>query len=250
MIRSALLTLALAASGLQAATPSTMLFQGNMTVDGKASSETTPLIVALYDNATAGAKVWEESFSDAKFTNGYFAVMLGSSKALPTFDKPLFVQLTAGGKSAATRIPLTTAPYSQRASVADSATKADVARTAKGVDTSIVSLNQNASGFSTVQSVAGTKSSSLLLNPTTGTVELQVMTAGNGNVLKLSSDGIGLNEGGIKLPINSTAANGVRCTVENKMVLGSISSTAGPVPAMFVCFAHPTTPGTFVWVKI
>jgi len=250
MIRSAILALAIATSGLQAANPSTMLFQGNMTVDGKASTEATTLSVALYDNATSGTKVWEESFTDVKFTNGYFAVQLGSSKALPTFDKPLFVQLTAGGKAAASRIPLTTAPYAQRALVADSATKADVARTAKGIDTTVISLNQNQSGIAAVQSAIASKSSALLLNPSAGTAALQVAVSGNANVLTLSPQGIAMSTGGINLPLNTTATNGGSCLVENQLVLGSASGSGGPVPALFVCFPYPGQAGSFVWVKI
>lgn len=119
---NALSALALAASGAFAALPSTMLFQGNMTVGGQAPTEPTTLVVALYDASSAGNKVWEESFANVLFVNGSFAVQLGSSKALPTFDKPLFVQLTAGGKAAASRVPLTTAPYAQRAAMADAVT--------------------------------------------------------------------------------------------------------------------------------
>ncbi len=111
--------LALAASCALAALPSTMLFQGNMTVGGQAPTEPTTLVVSLYDASTAGTKVWEESFSNVVFANGTFAVQLGSSKTLPDFDRPLFVQLTAGGKAAASRVPLTTAPYAQHAAVAD-----------------------------------------------------------------------------------------------------------------------------------
>lgn len=119
---NSLAVLALVASGALAAMPSTMLFQGNMTVGGQSPADPTTLVVSLYDAATTGTKVWEESFANVMFTNGSFAVLLGSTKALPTFDKPLFVQLTAGGKVAASRVPLTTAPYAQHAAMADAVT--------------------------------------------------------------------------------------------------------------------------------
>lgn len=114
-IRSILAAIAMASAGTFAALPSTMLFQGSMTVDGTAKSGTSTLVVALYDDATSGTKVWEESFANVTLVNGGFAVMLGGSKALPSFDKPLFVQLTADGKAAATRAPLTLAPYAAMA---------------------------------------------------------------------------------------------------------------------------------------
>lgn len=114
--------LAIAASSPMAALPPTMLFQGNMTVGGQTPVEPTTLVVSLYDAATSGTKVWEESFPNVTLVNGSFAVQLGSTKALPSFDKPLFVLLTAGGKAATSRVPLTTAPYAQHAAMADAVT--------------------------------------------------------------------------------------------------------------------------------
>ena len=110
-IRNAFTALALASIGAFAELPTTMLFQGNMTVDGKAQTGATKLVVALYDADTKGTKVWEESFASVSMVNGAFAVQLGATQALPAFDKPLYVQLSADGKAAATRVPLTLAPY-------------------------------------------------------------------------------------------------------------------------------------------
>lgn len=113
--RNIVAALAIASSGAFAALPSTMLFQGSITVDGAAQTGSTTLVVALYDASTAGTKVWEESFANVTLVNGAFAVQLGGTKALPAFDKPLYVQLAAGGKAAATRAPLTLAPYAAMA---------------------------------------------------------------------------------------------------------------------------------------
>ena len=114
-IRNAFAALALASIGAFAALPTTMLFQGNLAVDGTAKTGTTKLVVALYDAPTSGTKVWEETFTEVALVKGAFAVQLGASKALPAFDKPLYVQLTADGKVAATRVPLTLAPYAAMA---------------------------------------------------------------------------------------------------------------------------------------
>jgi hypothetical protein len=131
---------ALAASGAFAALPSTMLFQGNMSVGGQAPTDPTTLVVSLYDASTLGNKVWEESFANVLFVNGSFAVQLGSSKALPTFDKPLFVQLTAGGKAAASRVPLTSAPYAQHAAIADAVTNVRNAGDTTFLDAGVIGL--------------------------------------------------------------------------------------------------------------
>lgn len=114
-IRNAFAALALASIGAFAALPTTMLFQGNLAVDGTAKTGTTKLVVALYDAPASGTKVWEETFTGVALVNGSFAVQLGASKALPAFAKPLYVQLTADGKVAATRVPLTLAPYAAMA---------------------------------------------------------------------------------------------------------------------------------------
>jgi hypothetical protein len=170
---NALPALALAASGAFAALPSTMLFQGNMTVGGQAPTEPTTLVVALYDASTAGNKVWEESFANVVFANGSFAVQLGSSKALPTFDKPLFVQLTAGGKAAASRVPLTTAPYAQRAAMADAVTNVRNVGDTTFLDAGVLGLGNDALILATNGS--GTEYRRAGIQPKTTATDAQIL---------------------------------------------------------------------------
>jgi|GEM_PF-4090573 len=152
-IRSILAAIAMASAGAFAALPTTMLFQGNMTVDGVAQSGTTALVVALYDATTSGTKVWEESFANVTLVNGGFAVQLGAVKALPAFDKPLYVQLTAGGKAAATRAPLTLAPYAAMAGAipnvrsSGDTTYLDASTVNMGTDGEIVVNNGSATAY-------------------------------------------------------------------------------------------------------
>jgi hypothetical protein len=122
IIRKSLLALALAASCALAALPSTILFQGNMVLDGKPVSGSKEMVVSLYDALTAGTEVWTKTYT-AMFNNGYYAVELDNLAAVD-FSKPLFVGLKIGTETVATRIPLTSAPYAKRAAVADSAVKA------------------------------------------------------------------------------------------------------------------------------
>jgi hypothetical protein len=128
IIRKSLLALALAASCALAALPSTMLFQGNMVVDGKPISGSKEMEVSLYDALTGGTEVWTKTYT-AMFNNGYYAVALDNLEDVD-FSQPLFVGLKIGTEISASRIPLTTAPYAKRAAVADSAVKAAFATTA------------------------------------------------------------------------------------------------------------------------
>lgn len=188
-IRSILAAIAMASVGSFAALPSTMLFQGNMTVDGTAKSGTTTLVVALYDAATSGTKVWEESFANVTLVNGGFAVLLGGSKALPTFDKPLFVQLTAGGKAAATRAPLTLAPYAAMAgAIPNVRSSADTTF----FDGSTLDLGQTKRIVS--RSELGTRTKRALIN---------VTTSGSGSTLELEAS---------KTTSNSAASGGILLT--------------------------------------
>lgn len=164
---------ALAASGAFAALPSTMLFQGNMSVGGQSPTDPTTLVVSLYDASTLGNKVWEESFANVLFVNGSFAVQLGSSKALPTFDKPLFVQLTAGGKAAASRVPLTTAPYAQHAAMADAVTNVRNVGDTTFLDAGVIGLGADGQILTTNGSGSEYRRAAIL--PKTTTTDAQIL---------------------------------------------------------------------------
>lgn len=134
-IRKSILALAFAASCALAALPSTMLFQGHVTLPAADANGAKELTVSLYDAETAGSLVWSDNFQNVVFTEGRFVVQLGAGAALPAFDKPLFIQLTVGTLVAEKRTPLTLAPYAKRAAVAETAILADRATVATKAET-------------------------------------------------------------------------------------------------------------------
>jgi hypothetical protein len=162
IIRKSLLALALAASCALAALPSTMLFQGNMVLDGKPVSGSKEMVVSLYDALTAGTEVWTKTYT-AMFNNGYYAVALDNLESVD-FSKPLFVGLKIGTETIATRIPLTSAPYAQRAAVADSAVKAATADNAvKALELPTERISGGSSGPSSGPTAACTKEGQVIV---------------------------------------------------------------------------------------
>lgn len=135
IIRKSILALAFAASCVMATLPSTMLFQGHVTLPAAEANGTKDLVVTLYTTATGGSIVWTETYQGVQFSNGNFAVTLGAVKALPEFDKPLFIDVLVGNMTTASRTPLTVAPYAKRAEVAEKAILADQATVATKAET-------------------------------------------------------------------------------------------------------------------
>ena len=113
-------------SGLaNAQIPQTLSYQGVLTdVSGSAVTDGNySLIFKLYESATSGPLIWEET-QGVTVANGIFNVILGSSTALNLpFDKQYWLGIAVdGGSELQPRIQLTSAAYSLNArSVADSA---------------------------------------------------------------------------------------------------------------------------------
>lgn len=153
-----------------------MLFQGHVTLPAAEANGTKELTVSLYDAETGGTLYWSDNFTSVVFTDGRFAVQLGSSAPLPSFNKPVYIQLTVGSLVAEKRIPLTVAPYAKRAEVAEKAVMAEALVSA--ADKSVALRDGNGTTQLTLSPnggiqlpVAGTVSASMTTDPRGACVE-------------------------------------------------------------------------------
>jgi hypothetical protein len=121
-----LLALTVAVSGLLALPahavdlPRQMTFQGRLIrADGTPETSPQDLRFVLYATPTGGVSLWEESHPGTPVTNGYYAVVLGSSVPLPASvldGQPLYLGVSLAGQSELTpRLPLVSVPYALRA---------------------------------------------------------------------------------------------------------------------------------------
>ncbi len=126
---SALLALPLVALGATAAhaVPSTVSFTARIT-DTAGAPVTGPLTlkVAVFDAATAGTMVWEETHTDVPVANGLVYASLGGVDTVnngldgTVLDgRALFAELTVDGDVLSPRIPIESVPYAVRSAVAD-----------------------------------------------------------------------------------------------------------------------------------
>lgn len=195
-IFSSCLLLVLLAGNALAQIPQTLSYQGVLTdalgtavTDGNYS-----LTFKLYESATSGPLVWEET-QGVTVANGIFSVVLGSSTALTLpFDKQYWLGIAVdGGSELQPRIQLTSAAYSLNArSVADS-TVTGAAIASGSVVRSINSLTEDVS-LVAGDNVTVTSSGNTVVISTT---EARLTLPFGGRVdepttlLSLSNDGLG-----------------------------------------------------------
>ncbi|MBA3542581.1 MAG: hypothetical protein H0T79_23400 [Deltaproteobacteria bacterium] len=111
----------LAAAGTAFAVPNTVSFTARVTDAGVPAEGAVTVHVAIFDAASGGAMVWDET-QTLTAERGLVYASLGSTTPLtPTvFDgRPLFAELTVEGDVLAPRIPIASVPYAIRAGVAD-----------------------------------------------------------------------------------------------------------------------------------
>ena len=96
-----------------------------------------PMTFSLWNDATAGTKVWEESYAAITVSKGLFFVQLGSVTSLGTVFKDnsaLWLQIAAdtgtGLEPYPPRTPLTSVPYAKKAETATSTANATNATSA------------------------------------------------------------------------------------------------------------------------
>jgi len=121
-----LIALTVAVSGLLALParavdlPRQMTFQGRLIrADGTPETSPQDMRFALYAASSGGVSLWEESHPGTPVTNGYYAVVLGSSLPLPASilnGQALYLGVSLVGQSELTpRLALVSVPYALRA---------------------------------------------------------------------------------------------------------------------------------------
>ena len=125
--------------------PNLISYQGILTDNGGnpvPDAVSYPITFTIYDDSLLSEThlLWTETQFIA-IKNGMFGTMLGSIKPLNPlpFDKQYYLGVTRNGAELKPRLKLLSTPYSKRAAVADSASKADTAKYAKSAG----SLNVN-----------------------------------------------------------------------------------------------------------
>jgi hypothetical protein len=117
--------------------PKTISYQGYLTdASDQPISGTVSMDFALYDSASGGTPLWEETQSSVEVSNGFFTVLLGSVEPLGVdlFSEPeRYLGVTVDTGSGPTELPrqvLASVPFAFQAQAAVSATVALEAREA------------------------------------------------------------------------------------------------------------------------
>jgi len=115
------LFVALTTQTVMAQVPNSLSYQGYLEDSGSAVNGSKDLTFKIYDAATGGGIVWQNTMNAVNVDNGVFSITLSSgSPDLGTvaFDKPYWISVTVDGTEL-DRVPLTSTPYSLRAKIAN-----------------------------------------------------------------------------------------------------------------------------------
>src|SRR3989338_4997845 len=117
----------LASSVVFADVPHLIRYQGTaVDVQGVPLEGPYTLTFRLYEAASGGTKVWEETQPDVPLAQGHFSVLLGSVTSLTTMDwaTPYWMAILVNGEELLPRQPITSVPLAIRSEAADTATVA------------------------------------------------------------------------------------------------------------------------------
>lgn len=139
--------------------PQVMAFQGYVTDADTAFTDTvgqTIVVVNLYDSAAGGNEVWSDTWDTVHVFRGYYTVTLDLSIAAghwqganSGFTKQYWLDAIVKGNHLTPKVQLTSAAYSFRAQVADSARAADTANVAILATTAISASTANTAASAT-----------------------------------------------------------------------------------------------------
>ena len=153
-----------------AAVPHLIRYQGQA-VDSKGVPLEGPytLTFRLYDAATAGTKIWEETQANVPLANGHFSVLLGQASSLGAVDwsKSLWLSIQVNtDPELSPRQSITSVPLAIRAERADTATTATLAQSAERLTQAITPslITPQGSGSSLDADTVDGKHASDLLN--------------------------------------------------------------------------------------
>ncbi len=118
MLRSAFLCVCMASAAVHAAPPGTIVYQGRLSdASGNPQNGSFNIEVRLYDVATAGSFLWNETQS-VVVDDGFYSVTLGDTTPMPPelFAQRLWLGVNVNGDGEMTPRPaLSAAPYAFRA---------------------------------------------------------------------------------------------------------------------------------------
>ena len=104
---------------LYAAVPKLLNYQGKLLdSSGVGINDTLTITFKLYDAATGGNLLWQETINDVEILKGLFSVELGASDGFDTlsFAQEYWLEITIGTETLTPREKLTAAPYAIKAS--------------------------------------------------------------------------------------------------------------------------------------
>ncbi len=103
--------------------PRTMNYQGKLTdSSGVAITGAHAIEFRLFDSETGGTALWSETHASVAVSHGLFDAILGSTTPIDLpFDEQYWVELVVDGETMAPRQPLTSVPYANRSTFADTA---------------------------------------------------------------------------------------------------------------------------------
>jgi hypothetical protein len=192
--------------------PSLINYQGYLTdAGGNPVTDTVEMTFSIWDAASGGSQLWDETQSSVSVLDGLFNVLLGSITSIPSeifTGASLWLQTQVGAEILSPRKAIVSVGHAFRAEVADAAVHADEAAYA---DTANYAQNAGSAKRADTADYAGYVDSVGIVGTPVGPGDsLVIRDTGTNPVHKLTPDGnvwhkgLGTFEGGIVVPLAGT----------------------------------------------